>query len=121
MREPVRNMGASARARLFNLSRQRNQPFELLLTRFALERLLHRLSLIQHRDRFVPKGAMLMATWFDAPFRPTRDIDLPGFGDDDPERMLAAFREICGVDVDDGVQFDIAALRVDGDVRVGRC
>ncbi len=56
---------------------------------------------------------MLMATWFDAPFRPTRDLDLLGFGDDDPEGMLAAFREICAVEVDDGVQFDMGALEID--------
>ena len=37
---------------------------ELLLTRYALERLLHRLSLSPHRERFVLKGAMLLATWF---------------------------------------------------------
>ena len=32
---------------------------EPLLTRYALERLLHRLSLSPHRERFVLKGAML--------------------------------------------------------------
>lgn len=113
MREPVRNMAASVRARLLNLSRQRNQPFELLLIRYALERLLYRLSMTEYRKRFVLKGAMLMATWFDAPFRPTRDLDLLGFGDDDPEGMLAAFREICAVEVNDGLLFDIAALEID--------
>lgn len=33
--------------------------------RYANERLLHRLSLSPHRNRFVLKGAMLMTTWFD--------------------------------------------------------
>jgi len=57
MREPVKNMGASARARLLSLAKERNQPHELLLTRFALERLLYRLSTSKHRERFVLKGA----------------------------------------------------------------
>ncbi len=113
MREPVRNMGASVRARLLKLSRERKQPFELLVTRYVLERLLYRLSTTKHRDRFVLKGAMLMTTWFDVPFRPTRDLDLLGFGDDDPDAMLAAFREICAVEVNDGVQFDVASLTID--------
>ncbi len=113
MRERVSNMGASVRARLLNLSRERNQPFELLLTRYVLERLLYRLSTTKHRDRFVLKGAMLMTTWFDVPFRPTRDLDLLGFGDDDPDAMLAAFREICAVEINDGVQFDVASLTID--------
>jgi predicted nucleotidyltransferase component of viral defense system len=113
MRDPVRNIGASVRARLLHLSRDRNQPFDLLLTRYVLERLLYRLSTTKHRNRFVLKGAMLMTTWFDVPYRPTRDLDLLGFGDDDPDAMLATFREICAVDVNDGVQFDVAGLTID--------
>ena len=113
MREPVLNRAASVRAKLLNLSRERHQPYELLLTRYVLERLLCRLSMTNYRDRFVLKGAMLMSTWFDAPFRPTRDLDLLGFGDDAPGTLLEAFRDICGVEVDDGVQFDVDGLTVD--------
>jgi predicted nucleotidyltransferase component of viral defense system len=106
-------MGASVRARLLNLARERGQPNDLLLTRYALERLLYRLSITNHRDRFVLKGAMLMTTWFEAPFRPTRDLDLLGFGDPDPQAMLAVFREICAVEVDDGAVFDVEGLTID--------
>ncbi|WFU14653.1 hypothetical protein [Bradyrhizobium sp. CB3481] len=42
MRKPLKNVGASVRARLLNLSKERNEPFELLLTQYALERLLSR-------------------------------------------------------------------------------
>ena len=112
MREPA-NMGASVRARLLKLSKDRNQPFQLLLTRYVLERLLYRLSSTTHRDRFVLKGAMLMTTWFDDPFRPTQDLDLLGFGDRDPEAILAVFREICAIKANDGVAFDVQALTID--------
>jgi predicted nucleotidyltransferase component of viral defense system len=113
MPEPKRNMGASVRARLLNLARERNQPNDLLLTRYALERLLYRLSTTKHRERFVLKGAMLMTTWFEDPFRPTRDLDLLGFGDPDPQAMLALFREVLTVEADDGVVFDVKGLAVD--------
>src|SRR5580704_15040436 len=113
MPKQIHNMGASIRARLLNLARQRNQPFELLLTRFAHERLLYRLSISKHRQRFVLKGAMLMTTWFDDPHRPTRDLDLLGFGDSDPNAVLATFREICGVKADDAVVFDIEGLTIE--------
>ncbi len=113
MPEPKRNIGASVRARLLNLAKERNQPNDLLLTRYALERLLYRLSTTRHRERFVLKGAMLMTTWFEDPFRPTRDLDLLGFGDPDPEAMLTIFREICTVEADDGVMFDVKGLVVD--------
>lgn len=113
MADAPRDMGASVRGRLMNLSRERRQPFQLLLTRYALERLLYRLSMTAYRDRFVLKGAMLMAAWFDNPFRPTQDVDFLGFGDPDPAAMLAIFREVCAARLDDGVAFDIDALVVD--------
>jgi hypothetical protein len=113
MPDHVRNMGASVRARLLNIARKRNQPFDLLLTRYVLERLLYRLSTTKHRDRFVLKGAMLMTAWFDDPLRPTRDIDLLGFGDPEPDALLAVFREVCQLQQDDGVVPDAAALEID--------
>ena len=107
MRKPVRNIGASIRARLLNLAKERNQPFDLLLTRYALERFLYRLSISKYRDRFALKGAMLMMTWFDNPHRPTRDLDFLGFGDPDPQATLGVFREICAVKADDAVVFAV--------------
>jgi predicted nucleotidyltransferase component of viral defense system len=113
MRKPVANIGASVRARLLNLAKQRNQPFELLLVRYTLERLLYRLSKSKHRDKFVLKGAMLMRHWLDDPHRPTRDLDLLGFGDSDPDLTLKLFREICTIKADDAVVFDIDGLAID--------
>jgi len=113
MPDRPRNVGASVRQRLLNLARARAQPMELLLTRYALERLLHRLSLSPHRERFVLKGAMLLVTWFDAPHRATRDVDLLGFGDAAEDALLGTFREIMAVEVDDGVTFDLEGLRIE--------
>lgn len=56
----LQNIGASIRARLLTLARQKGQAFDLLLSRYTNERLLHRLSLSPHRERFILKGAMLM-------------------------------------------------------------
>ncbi len=113
MPDRPRNVGASVRQRLLNLARSRAQPMELLLTRYALERLLHRLSLSPHRERFVLKGAMLLATWFDEPHRATRDVDLLGFGDAAEDALLGTFREIMAIKVDDGVSFDLEGLRIE--------
>jgi hypothetical protein len=106
MRKPVQNLGASVRARLLNLAKERNQPFEILLTRYALERLLYRLGSSKYRERFVLKGAMLVRTWVDDPYRPTRDLDLLGFGDSDPDAIIGVFREICTLKADDAVVFE---------------
>jgi predicted nucleotidyltransferase component of viral defense system len=113
MPREIRNVGASVRARLQNLSRETGQSFELILTRYALERLLYRLSTSAFSDRFVLKGAMLLTSWFTDPHRATRDLDLLGFGDPSPEAMVAAFQEILAIDVEDGVEFDSSAVRVD--------
>ena len=109
-REP-RDIGASVRARLLDRARAERSDFQVLLTRYALERLLYRLSVSPHRDRFVLKGAMLFVTWVADPFRPTRDLDLLGYGDDGAESIADTFRAICAQPVaDDGVRFDVAAL-----------
>jgi predicted nucleotidyltransferase component of viral defense system len=108
-----RNVGASVRQRLLNLAHARGQPMDLLLTRYALERLLHRLSLSRHRERFVLKGAMLLVTWFDEPHRATRDIDLLGFGEPAHDALLGAFREVMSVEINDGLSFDLAGLRIE--------
>ena len=109
-REP-RNIGASVRARLLDRARTERSDFQILLTRYALERLLYRLSVSPYRDRFILKGAMLFVTWVDDPFRPTRDLDLLGHGDNDAESIAETFRMICSQRVaDDGVTFDVAAL-----------
>ena len=112
MAKPPTNVAASVRARLLNLARQTNQPFNVLLTRFVLERLLYRLSLSPHADRFVLKGAMLLTTWLPETARGTRDLDLLGFGDASEQRILGIFREVLAIAGDDGVAFDLDALQV---------
>ncbi len=111
MTRELRNTGASVRARLLDRSRHEGSDFQNLLTRYALERLLYRLSVSAERDRFVLKGAMLFAAWLDDPFRPTGDLDLLGFGDDEVARVADTFRAICAIEVsDDGVLFDVGGL-----------
>lgn len=112
MRKEVTNLGASTRQRLLNLAKARGEDFDLVLTRFALERLLYRLSRSPHADRFVLKGAMLIAVWLPDAFRATRDLDLLGRGDGSPERAKAVFEDLCRVAVEpDGIEFDPATVR----------
>lgn len=89
------NLGASVRARLLNHSKSTNIDFGLLRTRFAMERLLYRLSISPHRDQFLLKGALLFDVRFDEPHRPTRDADFLGFESADPQRLAALFQAIC--------------------------
>jgi predicted nucleotidyltransferase component of viral defense system len=113
MREPIRNIGASVRARLQNISRERHQTFQQVLTHYVLERLLYRLSQTKYCDRFALKGAMLITKWFTDPLRPTQDLDLLGFGDANAANMVSTFREICAVPFDDAVIFDVEGVDID--------
>lgn len=106
------NRSASVLARLLNLAKERGDDYNLLLTRFALERLLYRISTSTHADRFLLKGAMLFALWYDTPHRPTKDVDLLGFGADDAEHLGNVFQSIAEMNLDDGVAFDPQSVRV---------
>lgn len=107
----MKDIGTSVRARLLQRSRDERIDFQILLTRYALERLLYRLSLSGYRDRFILKGAMLFVTWVEVPFRPTRDLDLLGYGENSPESLGEAFRTILTQPVDDdGVAFDVERI-----------
>jgi hypothetical protein len=66
------NLSASILARLLTLAKQRGDDYSLLLNRFALERLLLRVGTSPHANRFLLKGALLFALWYDEPHRPTR-------------------------------------------------
>ena len=50
---PSKDIGASVRARLLDLARKRGEDFQLVLTRYANERLLFRLASSRHAQRFV--------------------------------------------------------------------
>ena len=106
-----RNLAASVRARLKQHADAAKQDFNLTLTHYGLERLLYRLSVSRHAPNYVLKGALLFQLWYDVPHRPTRDADLLGFGPDDIDSVMATFREICQVTVEDGIVFNPASVK----------
>ncbi len=109
-----KDIAASVRQRLYDLSRTRGDEFQLVLTHYAIERLLYRLSKSPHADRFVLKGAMLFSVWTDKPYRPTRDLDLLGRGESAPDRVADTIKTICQQPVeDDGLIFNADSVRAE--------
>jgi predicted nucleotidyltransferase component of viral defense system len=107
------NVPASIHRRLLNLSYARGVEFNLLLTRFAIERLLYRLSISEHRDEFVLKGALLFGLWSPELQRPTHDLDLLGLGSNSPERLRGVFEKLCALAAPaDGLVFDSTSILV---------
>lgn len=107
------NVAASVRARLLDVAKAQGVDFNQVLVRFALERILYRMTLSQHADRFLLKGALLFTLWYDMPHRATRDADLLGFGASDLVSVAETFRDIAAVAVDDGIAFDPASVTVE--------
>ena len=106
-----KNRAASIRTRLKNRSDTAKQDFNLTLTHYGLERLLYRLSVSRHAPNFLLKGALLFKLWYDVPHRLTRDADLLGFGPDDVESVAAVFRDVCVINVDDGIAFEAGSVK----------
>lgn len=107
------NIPASVRQRLLNLSREKGEDFNFVLTRFALERLLYRLGESRFGEQFVLKGAMLFSVWMGQPHRSTRDLDFLSYGDASQKRLKQIFQQICRKDImEDGLLFDPDSVRV---------
>ena len=75
-----KHLPVSVRQRLRNLRDKTGEDYQLLLTTYAVERLLYRLSQSEYADRFVLKGAMLFVALTGKSHRVTRDLDLLGYG-----------------------------------------
>ncbi len=116
---PVKNISASVRQRLLNRARAEKRPFSELLQYYAMERLLYRLSISRHADRFILKGALMLRAWCLSDSRPTMDIDLLGRTNSAEANIVEQVRDILAMkDVSDGLVFyadSIKSERIDED------
>ena len=103
---PTLGLAHSVHVRLVSHAKETGIEAQFMLERFALYRMLYRLSKSVYNERFVLKGAQLMLVWIGETVRPTRDVDLLGFGDLSDETLARIFREICTQDVEpDGMEY----------------
>ncbi|MCL2207057.1 MAG: nucleotidyl transferase AbiEii/AbiGii toxin family protein [Fibromonadales bacterium] len=83
-----------------------NEDFPLLLARYGMERLLYRLSISSHSERFILKGASMFLVWKGQSYRVTKDADFLGLGNPDIEQLADTFRNICSIEFpDDGMVY----------------
>lgn len=104
------DMSASIRARLKNIAKKEGTDFAAILTRYGLERLLYRIGQSKYASQYLLKGALLFNLWYDMPHRPTKDIDLLGFGNNELDYLTSVFKEICLISADDGIVFDSSSI-----------
>lgn len=114
MKKPLKNIAESVRAKLLKLAKSRNESFDYVLSLYARERFLYRLSQSPHRDRLVLKGATVFSVWSDTPHRVTRDLDFLGRGEFEPEQARLLVAGICNVEVEnDGLTFFRDSIRAE--------
>ncbi|MBD3237471.1 MAG: nucleotidyl transferase AbiEii/AbiGii toxin family protein [Candidatus Eisenbacteria bacterium] len=114
MRAPKRDIAASVAARLLNRAKETGDEYQNLLTAYALERFLYRLSRSDRSKRFVLKGALLLRVWTEKPYRGTRDLDLLRLGDRADDAVRDDVRAICEVAAEpDGIVFDADSLGIE--------
>ena len=114
MNYDTKNIEHSVRQRLLDVSKKRKIDYQFCLTHYTLERFLYRLSRSLHAEKFVLKGALLLMSWTNEPYRPTRDLDLLAYGDASPDNLKTVITEICLSEVEpDGLIFDTESLTIE--------
>ena len=104
----AKNIAASVRQRLLNLRHKKGEDYNALLTQYAIERFLYRLSKSSLVSRFVLKGAMLIRAWSGELHRPTKDLDFLGQGESTSDAVAEMVCQILQTPVpDDGLIFNV--------------
>lgn len=111
MTRSITNFAASVRERLLQDTRNKRGEFQLTLHRYLIERFLYRLGQSEHCESFVLKGAMLFVLWDVGSYRPTKDLDLAGYGVSDAASLVARIQQILAIPCpEDGVVFKADTL-----------
>lgn len=110
MANETKDIARSIADRLSKHAKEHGEEFQSVLVRYGSERFLYRLSISKYADRFLLKGAALFTLWFDQPHRPTKDIDLLGYGNNDIPAIEQTIKDICSIEYADGLQFDTESI-----------
>lgn len=105
-----KDRAASIRQKLRDLARTRYEDFDYVLRQYVMQRLLYRLGCSGHSNQFLLKGALLFWIWNQDFHRPTRDIDLLSFGNNDVAHLVNVFHQIISQDMNDGLVFDLESV-----------
>ncbi len=108
----IQNVSASVRQRLLNRSKAENRSFNEVLQYYAMERFLYRLSMSDHAQHYILKGALMLRVWKSPEFRPTMDIDMLGKTGNEEDNITAQIRDILAVGIEpDGLTFDSSSIQ----------
>lgn len=100
------NSAQAIKAKLRNISKEKNVDFNSLMRFYMYDRFVERLSKSKYRDNFILKGGFYLSNLFGINNRSTMDIDTAirkaEFTEDNLIKMVT---EIINIDVNDNVKF----------------
>lgn len=109
----MKNYGASVRAKLLAVAKEKKVEFTALLVRYATDRLLYRISKSEYKNSYVLKGSLLFSVWNQEMHRPTKDADFLSFGKHEQADITKIFYEVCLLEFpEDGITFDVKSIVV---------
>ena len=111
MRKNIKNIAASARARLLAVAKDSGRDFNSILLQYFQERFLYRLSISPYKHNFILKGALLYLIFEMPRLRPTKDIDFLGTNiANSADGIVNMFSNIIRIEENDGVKFAADSL-----------
>jgi len=91
---------------------EKNISAQLVMQNYMLERLLERISLSKYQQNFIVKGGFLISAIVGLESRATMDLDTTLKGISlSHEGITKVFEEICQIEIDDDVFFEIDSLK----------
>lgn len=98
----IKNISASVKERLKNISTQTGKEFQSILRQYIQERFLFRLSKSIYSNNLILKGALLFIAHDISRSRPTKDIDFLGSSiSNEKEEIAKIVREILKINCED--------------------
>lgn len=100
------------KARIKNIALRNGVPAQAVLQNYLLERFLERISISQHKDKFILKGGMLIASLVGIDHRTTMDMDttLRGYPlSEEPIRQILS--DVCSLQLDDAVTLTLDRIK----------
>ena len=96
----------AVRNQLARLAKASNKDVQSIMIHYANERFLYRIGVSTYANRFVLKGAYLFRIWTAADVRPTRDLDILGYGEMTLEDAESIIKDLCAFEFSgDGIRF----------------
>lgn len=102
----------SIKDKLKNVARENNRIYQEVLTVYALERTIFRISVSKYKENFTLKGGIFLYALYKSDYpRSTTDIDLRADKiSGNKENLIGIFSEIFKISVADGLVYDFNSL-----------